>query len=229
MMAGDDTTVETPEIGETSWLRLSDGLIGGIHHTINNRMAALGAAGQVLEADLPPGHPLSGLLTGEVQRLETTVTLLRLLTEGDSEHQPIEISETLKDVQQLFAIHHSMRDIRLEITCEPGLVPLWAQTSLLLRTVMLCLVAATDRSHGRRGSVNLVVSGDSSFVCIEVTRLIQGDGDEGETVLGGIGAAGIGDLAKKLGGTFDFEDVNGRVRVLLTLPTLLEVRRREHE
>ena len=33
-----------------NWLRLSEGLIGGIHHALNNRMGALSGAAQVLEA-----------------------------------------------------------------------------------------------------------------------------------------------------------------------------------
>jgi hypothetical protein len=159
MTAGDRLDEGTIESAETSWLRLSDGLIAGIHHALNNRMAALGAAGQVLEADLTPGHPLSGLLSGEVQRLENTVTLLRLLTDGDTGLQPIEVAETLKEAQQLFAIHHSLRDTRLEVSCQAGLLPLWAQPSVLLRATLLCIVVASDRSQGRHNTINLEVSG----------------------------------------------------------------------
>ena len=82
----------SPEGEESPWIELSDGLVAGIHHALNNRMAALGGAVQVLQGDIEVEHPLISLLSTEVRRLEGTASLLRYLSHGDGTFEPVQLS-----------------------------------------------------------------------------------------------------------------------------------------
>src|SRR5690606_15134975 len=147
-----------------SWLWLSDGLIDGIHHALNNRMAAMSGAAQVPEADLPPGHPLAGVMARELHRFDETARLLHRLTSGWREFKPVQVEDNVSASRQLFEIHHAYRDLKLEISSEPGLLPMWTQPAGLLRAVLLMLAAAANGGGSGDGEVKMTVNGDDAII-----------------------------------------------------------------
>jgi hypothetical protein len=210
---------------ERSWLLLSEGLLGGLRHTLNNRLGTISAVAQVLEADLPPGHALSGALSREVQRLEGTVALLGAIGEGGGEPEPVQLEAILVQVGALFDLHHSLRDTPLRIDVQPGVLPLRVRPPALLRALLI-LLASAGRQAPPGGTVAIHAVGDESLVTIRVACEEVG-GDEQDDPLSGLNPDGAGVLLEAEGGELRVEAGSGPTRYVVTLPTLLEVRRRE--
>jgi hypothetical protein len=223
------------ESGYESWSRLNDGLIAGVHHAINNRMGALSAVSQVLEADLPAGHPLAGALREEIRRLEAATEVLRLLiTEGEGE--PVQVETVVGQAKSLVELHHSLRDLELEIRLAEGLYPLWIDPAALRRALAILVAVAGRRAASGDRKVTLAVTGTPQEVQILVTaegNLAPGAGGDfgSETEAKGldrIEEEAAGALLERWWGKFDrVDDEGGRVSLRITLPTLPEARRRE--
>ncbi len=199
--------------GSESWSRLSEELIAGIHHALNNRMATLSAVGQVLESELPADHPLAGALGTEVTRLESTTSMLRLLERGGG-GEPVQLSASLADVSALLALHHRLRDVELVADVPAELHPLWVDPIALVRALLLMAVQAAGEGAHR---VEVVARGDDEVVEVRITA-------GGEAAAGA--EAGLADAGAMLGAW------GGRVveeggALIATLPTLAAVRRRE--
>lgn len=210
-----------------SWQRLSEGLIGGIHHALNNRMGALGGATQVLEADLPPDHPLAGTMSMELKLFEETAGLLRLLTGGDGEFEPVQLEDVVAGSRRLFAVHHALRDLRLDLDSQSDLLPLWTQPAGLLRAILMMMAAAGERCGSRDGEVAMEISGDETVVriLVEVPEGMMTPEEEATTLR--ISAGDVASTARSLGGEFEKMEGESGGRWILTLPTLPEARRRE--
>jgi signal transduction histidine kinase len=223
----------SPDGEETPWIRLSEGLIAGIHHALNNRMAALGGAVQVLQGDIELEHPLISVLSSEIRRLDATASLLRYLSPGDGSFEPVQLSEVLGQSAKLFEIHHALRDLRLNIESPEGLLPVWTAPEGLLRTLMLML-AAVAGGIPRTGSwggttesraIELRVHGDPARVRIVVNvpaRLEDAD-------VPAVSREDVEEMAGQIGATFTATDLDRVSRWELELPTLPEARRRERE
>lgn len=197
--------------GAEGWLRLSEGLVAGVHHALNNRMAALRAVGQVLETDLPANHPLAGALTTELVRLEQTAGVLALLTADEPDEVPFQISDVIRDAARLFELHHSLRDLRLETSFADGLLPVLGQPWRVLRAILLLIaVAARDGARG----IRLRADGDERVVRVRL------EGEAGEDYAAetlSIGDAEVDAAVRGAGGSFTREG-RGLEMTLLTLP-----------
>ena len=207
--------------GAESWLRLSEGLVGGVHHALNNRMAALRAVGQVVETDLPANHPLAGALEAELDRLEETASLLSLLRGGEDSFLPIQVEDVLRQAARLFGMHHALRDRELEVESSPGLLPVLGSPERLLRGILL-MIAATARDGARR--IALRADGDERVVRITVSPL-EADAPQDDPDLQGIGFPAIEQVLERAGATGSVE--GGEMRA--TILTLPEARRMEKE
>lgn len=220
-----DTALGDPS-GAGSWLRLSEGLIAGVHHALNNRMAALSAVGQVLEADLPASHPLANALSAELQRLENTAGMLRLLVStGDAE--PIQVESVTADLSRLFFMHHALRDLALDVEIAQGLYPLWVEPSALLRALSILTAVAGRHAATGHQQVSLRATGNAVTVEIAVYARGSAEGDEFRNELGGVDAESAGALLREWGGEVEAEQSAQELRLTLRLPTLPEARRRE--
>lgn len=218
--AGDPT-------GADSWLRISEGLIAGVHHALNNRMAALSAVGQVLEADLPASHPLANALSGEIQRLENTAGMLRLLI-SSRDPEPVQLEAITSDLSRLFFMHHALRDLALDIEIAEGLYPLWVDPAALLRALTILTAVAGERAA--TGNQRVRVGATGTPVTVEIAIHAEGSADEEEfssRELNGVEWGGAGALLRDWGGEVEMEERGDELILKLRLPTLPEARRRE--
>jgi hypothetical protein len=219
----------TPDSGsspiEDSWSLLSDGLLAGLHHSLNNRLASLAAIAQVLETDLPPHHPLAEMLTSEFHRFEAVVSTLRLLGSGTGRPEPVEVRVAIEEARRLVQLHHALRDVELEDEVSERLLPVHCSPARLLRAV--CVALAIVGRHALTGErkARIVATGDESYV----TLTVEGRGSEGEPGnherLKGLSPGWI-ELALE-GSEVGVERDEDVLRIAIRLPTLLEVRRRE--
>lgn len=207
-----------------SWLKMSEGLIGGVHHALNNRMAALRAVGQVVETDLDPGHPLAGAMTAELDRLEQTVALLRMLGIPEQGRFPIPIDGILADAARLFEIHHALRELELETECAEGLLPVYIEPDSLLRGLVLMYGLGGKQC----GKLRTTVSGDERTVVIRTEGSGQPPEWQARDELDGVTEAGLHTALERAGGRVTAVETDPFV-VELELLTLPEARRREAE
>jgi hypothetical protein len=213
--------------GEAGWTRLSDGLIGGIHHTLNNRMAALSAVAQILEADTDVDHPLTGAMANELRRLEQTVSLLSLLVGGDRA-EPLQLEAVVAGVERLFDMHHSLRELKLEVELSSDLYPLWISPSALRRALLLMVASAGRRARRGEKSVLLQASGDERVVEVKVSG--RGPAPDPETADPGLETAtpaGAATLLLPWGGDLRVEEDEDGLVLTAEILTLPEARKRE--
>lgn len=210
--------------GAESWLPLSEGLIAGIHHALNNRMAALRAVGQVVDADLPFDHPLSGAMAGELERLERTAELLALLTPGDAGLEPVLVDEVVGNAVRLFEMHHSLRDRRVEARYAPGLLPVLGNRADLLRALLMMLAIA---GRDRGGDLRIEVEGDARVVRLSVVGENGVEPPEGDPGLRSVSLSGLEQVLQRAGASLT--EGAGPDRIQAAILTLPEARRIERE
>lgn len=195
--------------GAAEWLALSDDLLAGLVHALNNRVTALSVCAEL--AGLGDRQLLGeGVLLEEVQRLQRATALVGLLpARGHTE--PLEIAPVLDDAIEMHAHHPRMRTIECAVervgAVQPVRVPRWA----LLRLLLLLVNAAKESAHeGRYGTVTINLSSNEDWVRVRAPAR-EGEGPYAAEMA----ARCDGVLAR------DGEDL------VLTLPSLLALRRRE--
>ena len=195
--------------GATEWLALSDELLTGLVHALNNRVTAISVCAEL--AGLGDEQMLrDGVLLGEVVRLQRVSAMIGLLSsQGHSE--ALEIAPVLADAVEIHALHPRMRMVGCEVEVEgrvqPVRLPRWALLRLLLIVVDAAKGGAQD---ARRGAVTVRLSSDDRSVRLRTpARGSEGAyATEMATICGGV-------LAR----------VDGELQ--LTLPSLAELRRHE--
>lgn len=229
----DPTGAGMPSSDE-AWLTVSDGLLAGVHHALNNRMAALTAVAQVLESDLPRDHPLASALSGEAERLERTVSLLRALPRGRGAPEPVQLGDVLRTVVQLFGMHHAVRDVSCEVVEEPGILPLWIEPATLTHALLVLTTVAGWHARGLRdGKVVVRCAGGADLVTVTVQT--QGEVEDGaareddpDGPLGRIDVRAVAEMLAAAGGEVEGgKEPGGGWRATARLLTLPEARRRE--
>lgn len=194
-----------------------DGLVSGVHHALNNRLASVSALAQLLSLGDAPGPGMEGALLEEIRRFEETLRLLRLLP-GDPADAPVPLllPDLLPDASALFALHREVQGVRLEVEGDPEVLPIVAGERAAMRALLVLLVAlGRDARRSGSGVVRLGWSGDERFVLL--TGVVDGRRDEGAEV------DGLEELFAPAAG--EVQGVPGGYRV--RMPTLPEVRRRE--
>ena len=148
------------------WLTVSDALLRGVGHALNNRAAALSAVVQVLASEAD--GPLEGALRAETERLQRAVELLRLLPRRwDSEPEPVLVADLVKSAIELLVLHADLPELRYEWTPDGSLPPVLVEPSLL--THVLCLLGtAAAREAGRTGARSVAFRGSSTGEVVRV-------------------------------------------------------------
>lgn len=218
-----------------AWLEVSDDLLQGVGHALNNRVAALTAVGQVLAATTE--GPLTSALSAESLRLQRAVQLLRLLVRRwDAEPEPLTVQDVLDDVAELVSHHPRVHTAGLRVDAEAGLMPVRAERSSLTHAFCLLLAPAVEAAE-RRGedSVPVRCSGTEREVLVEIpfpTRAGEHDAESGydPPPEAGVDPRSARGLIQRAGGELSVREEAGEpVALLVRLPTLVEARRRERE
>jgi len=202
-----DPSVDVP--GAAEWLALSEHLLAGLVHGLNNRVTALSVCAEL--ASLGDKQMLSdGVLIAEVARLQRASGLMGLLS-ARGVAEALEIAPVLDDAIAVHAHHPRMRAIECAVDIrgrmEPVRVPRWA----LLRALLFVVDAAKRASQSAELGTATIELGSTEGV-VQVRAASQA----------GLGVyAAV--MASVCGGSLGAEDGV----LVLTLPSLTEVRRRE--
>lgn len=195
--------------GAAEWLALSDELLAGLVHALNNRVTALSVCAEL--AGFGDKQMLTdGVLLSEVARLQRASALVGLLpARGLAE--ALEIAPVLDDAITIHSHHPRMRTVVCSAdvrgSMEPVRVPRWA----LLRALLFVVDAAKAGAHAsEQGTVTVRLHSVDGVVQVRApAREIEGAYAAEMTSLCG------GALAREGG------------ELVLSLPSLTELRRRE--
>lgn len=197
------------EMGSSDWTRLSEDLLRGLVHSINNRVTALSAFTELASID---GETLEiGVLRTEITRLHSVSALVGILATRSDEPEALELRSVLDVALSLHAHHPRMRTVPCSISQSglvlPVRVPRWAMLRLFL-----LMVDAAKRAGltAAQPSVIVRLSGDESFVRAHIAS-----------------AEPLGEDAASYAAVCGGQLTRGDGEVTLTLPSLLELRRRE--
>ena len=195
------------------WRTISEELLQGLVHALNNRVAALSAFVELARLGDDDGDPLI-VLPQEIAQLHQVNSLFGLLPERRSEPEALELRVVLDDAIRLHEHHPALRAERVTVTYEgaPGAVraPRWA---LVRAMVMLVHIAKRTRESVREGSdAALRVRGEHASVGVHVVTPT-----EPSTDLVAFAERCAGEIAREHG------------ELVLRLPSLRELRRRERE
>jgi len=196
--------------GAADWQQLSDELLAGLAHALNNRVAALSVCAEL--ANLGDEQMLrDGVLLTEVSRLSRVGALVGLLPARGHAPEALQIAPVLEDAIALHSHHPRMRAIACPVevpdAVQPVRAPRWALLRLLLFVVHAAKVGAED---ARRGTVTLRLSSDEESVRVRV-------------VAGECASVYAAEMALLCGGTI----VHEGEELVVSLPSLSELRRRE--
>lgn len=155
--------------GVEEWLGLSERVLQGLHHALNNRIGSLSALVELFQlGDLPADGSAFEGLAGDLTRLEDCNRVIRLLTrDAASTEESLILDDVLADV---FAIHrflYEARDLQVTIVptrfVEPVRVERWA----LIRVLTMLLSDAKRLAKGASGVVRAVTESDEQWVRVE--------------------------------------------------------------
>ena len=226
----DDPSFDVPQDWNELWSLVGEGLLGGIHHGLNNRVAALSAISQVLGIGMPDAGPLVASLEGEVDRLEEAVALLSLLRRARSRHpEPIQLPELTASLLPLLQQHAELKEIHIEVPSDPALMPAWAERDLLTR-ILLAVMLAAGLEAERRGDSRVVVEygTDGKMVTLRVEVAAGGGVARQRGLIGpprGLHAGAAAAAMEELGGDLQIGAGNDPpVRYTVRLPGLLAMR-----
>ena len=191
------------------WRTISEDLLKGLVHALNNRVAALSAFVELAKLG---GDSLT-VLPQEIAQLHQVNALFGLLPQRGSEPEPLELRAVFDDAVRLHEHHPRFRGAPVGLLFEgaPSAVraPRWA----LMRAIVMLVHAAkrdADVEDGRGAAIR--VEGDDTTIAVHVrTR---------ETTSDDLGA-----LAAQCGGRI----ARTKDELVFTMPSLRELRRRERD
>lgn len=195
------------------WRTISEELLQGLVHALNNRVAALSAFVELARLGDEEGDPIT-VLPAEIAQLHRVNTLFGLLPERSSDAEPLELRAVLDDAIRLHEHHPRLRAEQVAVTSEgaPGAVraPRWA----LVRALVMLVHAAkrAGESVRGRGGAALCVRGDDTTVSVHVATTVEPSAD-------------LVAIAELCNGTV----VREQDDLVLRMPSLRELRRRERE
>jgi hypothetical protein len=194
------------------WRTISEELLQGLVHALNNRVAALSAFVELARLGDEEGDPLT-VLSQEIAQLHQVNGLFGLLPERRSEPEALELRVVLDDAIRLHEHHPTLRGEHVAVTYEgaPGAVraPRWA---LVRAMVMLVHIAKRTRGSARGDAAPLRVRGEQASVGVHIVTPMEPSTD-------------LVALAERCGG----EIAREHDELVLRLPSLRELRRRERE
>ena len=200
-----------PAAAAAQWAELSDALLAGLVHMLNNRVTALSVCAEL--AALGDDEMITGgVLTTEMQRLQHASALLGLLPSRPHSPEALELRPVLDDAIALHSHHPRTRLVPCDVTVEDGMQPVraprWAMLRLMLVLVDAAKAAASD--GGRPAGIRL--TSDERQARVHV--LVPGDGGPYGAAMAALCEGGLSRQGAEL---------------VLTLPTLRSLRERERD
>jgi hypothetical protein len=195
------------------WRTISEELLQGLVHALNNRVAALSAFVELAKLGDDEGDPLT-VLPVEIAQLLRVNALFALLPERKAQAEALELRAVLDDAIRLHEHHPRLRGGQVDLIFEgaPGAVraPRWA---LVRAMVMLVHAAKRDAESNRgAGGASIRVISDDESVAVRLATSTAPSPD-------------LEALAARCGGRV----VRAGDEVVLTLPSLRALRRRERD
>lgn len=194
-----------PDAGAAEWLALSESLVRGLVHALNNRLTALSALAE-LSAMGDEQFTVDRVLPAEVLRLQELSALFRLLVSDEGAGEAMELAPVLDEALALQEHHAGLRGVRCTVALDGASPTLRAPHWALLRLVLVLLENARGASLAvGRDSATLRVGADEHWITLD-----SGAAPSPYALA----------MARRCGAG---DDVTGVLRI----PTLLERRRRE--
>lgn len=200
-----------PAEAAAQWAELSDALLAGLVHMLNNRVTALSVCTEL--ATMGDEEMIAdGVLSNEMRRLQHASALIGLLPSRPHQPEALELRPVLDDAIALHAHHPRTRLVACDVAVGEPMQPVRAPRWALLRLMLVLVDAAKDAAAESARGTTIRLTSDERSARVHVTA--PGDG-------GPYGAA----MAALCGGHLSREGEE----LVLTLPTLLLLRQREHE
>jgi hypothetical protein len=195
------------------WRSISEELLQGLVHALNNRVAALSAFVELAKLGDEEGDPVT-VLPAEITQLHRLNGLFALLPERGSGFEALELRSVLDDAILLHEHHPRLRSERVAVAFEgaPAVVraPRWALVRALVILVHSAKLAARSR-HAPEGTT-LRVRGDDTTISVRVAAAVEPSAD-----LTALAERCHGSVAREAG------------ELVLRMPSVRELRRRERE
>jgi hypothetical protein len=194
---------------EGAWTLLLEDLLRGLVHAMNNRVTALSAFAELAAVD--DGALEIDMLRQEIHRLHAVSSLVSVLASRNDELEALEVSAVLDMALEIHSHHPRMRSVPCTLEKAGAILPVRVPRWALLRLTLL-MIDAAKRAGGESHATTVAVwlSGDDAVVRLHLVSPQP------------LGVAAA-DLARRCGGVMSY--ANGEV--VLELPSLLELRRRE--
>jgi len=197
-----------PPAAAAQWAELSDALLAGLVHMLNNRVTALSVCAEL--AAMGDEEMIGGVLGTEMQRLQRASALIGLLPSRPHQPEALELRPVLDDAIALHAHHPRTRLVACDVIVEGAMQPVRAPRWALLRLMLVLMDAAKDAAAESGGSARIRLATDERTASVRIAAPHDG---------GPYGAA----MATLCGGTLAREGGE----LVLSLPTLLLLRQRE--
>jgi hypothetical protein len=195
------------------WHRISEELLEGLVHALNNRVAALTAFVELARLGDEEGNPLT-VLPDEIARLHEVNALFGMLPERGSSAEALDLRAVLDDAIRLHEHHPGLRGEPLAMAFDDAPVVVRAPRWALVRVLVMLVHAAkraVERGRGAEGAT-LHVRGDDTTIGLYAAAAVEPSAD-------------LIALAERCSGSVTREGGE----LVLRLPSLRELRRRERE
>jgi hypothetical protein len=195
------------------WCTISEELLQGLVHALNNRVAALSAFVELARLGDEEGNPVTAL-PAEISQLHRVNSLFGMLPERRAEAEALELRVVLEDALLLHEHHPRLRGEQVAVSFEGAPAVVRAPRWVLVRTLVMLVHAAkraAESSQARAGA-SLRVRGDDSTISVHVATTV-----EPSTDLTAFAERCNGSVAREQGA------------LVLRMPSVRELRRRERE
>jgi hypothetical protein len=209
----DTATDPLPDLSAAAlreWQQLTEQLLRGIAHSLNNRAAAISA---VLELSRDPdedGSATTAILGSEFERVQQMVMVLRAIGTPLPRVDAFDPGDAAREARIVLGFHAEQRYRAVRFDAEgapPTRVPRW----LFVRALIALGADASRDSDGEETPVTVIVEGDADWLVARVASRAVG------AVLSCYGT----ELAAAMGG----EPLRGALG--FRVPSLAAIRRRE--
>ena len=200
----------------------ADLVVRGIAHELGNRTGTIAAAAEALAA-ADPASRYAAVLADEARRLDELLRLLRLVPLDPARApEPVRPADLAADAVALFALHARGRDARVATEGLDDAPPVRVHLTAIVRALVVLLAAARGAGDGAR----VDRGGTDAELAIRVAGAgSAAAGDAAPALAAAVDAARA--LVAADGGDVEHDEANGAL--VLRLPTLVELRRRERD